>query len=274
VIETGAAPVRREASRGVRSASQARSRGGEGRTLRLLVVALAALVLFAALALAVRRGAVDRVDDAITWRVQTAAAGRLYRIGRALGVVGGGEVEVPLALAAALGLALAGRPRAALALLAALAAITAVEIVSKQFLLIDRAEAAGLLRAPPHAMPSRLLGLLPLVPEVGYPSGHLSRATLLLGMAAAWAWRVRAPIPRALALLPLLGLLALMALTRVALPYEHTPSDVVGGYLLGLAALAAALALGGLESASAGPRAADGQRAVRSGPAQAHSSRR
>jgi membrane-associated phospholipid phosphatase len=219
-------------------------------------VALASLVLFAGLALAVRRGALDRVDDALSWRVQSALAHPLYRLGRGLSVAGGPEVEVPLVLVAALGLVLAGRPRTALALVAAFVAVSVVELASKQFLLIGRAEVAGLLRAPPRSVPRHVLGLLPLVPEVGYPSGHLARATLLLGLLAASAWRIRAPLPRLLALLPPLGLLALMALTRVSLPNEHTPSDVVGGYLLGLAAMSAVLAVAEVEPAGASRRPA------------------
>jgi membrane-associated phospholipid phosphatase len=252
VIEIGSVSPGIEGPSSSRVALRARSRVVQGGTPRLLMIGLASLVLFAALALAVRRGAVDMVDDAITWRVQRAAAERLYRLGKVLSLAGGGAVEAPLVLAVSVGLMLAGRPRAALALLAALVGVTAIEVASKQLLMIDRTDAAGLLRAPPSAMPGYVLGLLPSVPEVGYPSGHMARATLLLGLAAAWAWRIRAPLPRVLILLPALGTLALMALTRLALPGEHTPSDVVGGYLLGLAFLSACLAVSSATSSASG----------------------
>ncbi len=93
------------------------------------------------------------------------------------------------------------------------------------------------------AVLKHLLGPTPLWEEVkgfgrNYPSGHVAYATALFGALALVTWRHR---QQAMTVV-LLALIPLMAITRV-LAASHLPSDTIGGFLCGVAWLAAVVAL-------------------------------
>lgn len=99
----------------------------------------------------------------------------------------------------------------------------------------------------PRPPGGELLGILGET-SFAYPSGHVTRTLVLLGLLA-WATgqgipaRQRPALPAMLALGVALGTL-LMGIARVT-SGEHWPSDVIGGALLGLCWLAAVVWLDG-----------------------------
>jgi undecaprenyl-diphosphatase len=72
-----------------------------------------------------------------------------------------------------------------------------------------------------------------------FPSGHVVRVTVLLGLITALLWQ-RAPAARLPLLVACTTLLLLLGYARVDVR-AHLPTDVLGGYLLGGACLALAL---------------------------------
>src|SRR5262249_43278865 len=129
------------------------------------------------------------------------------------------QVSILVVLVLVAALAMRGRWLAASLVIVAIATMTVLE---------------GLLRIRVEALPSRDLPELFLHPrghhlmDSSYPSGHVARVTLLLGIVAAL-------LP---ARLPLAGVMltgaagVLMGIQRVHM-HAHTGSDVVGGLLLG-----------------------------------------
>lgn len=75
-----------------------------------------------------------------------------------------------------------------------------------------------------------------------YPSGSAARGTFVLGLLIWAALRARIPVLSALAALALLLPMAALGFSLVIFNW-HWPVEVAGGYLLGLALLAAALAI-------------------------------
>ena len=137
-------------------------------------------------------------------------------------VLGNIEITGPLVLLLAGGLALRGDRILGGRLLAAFAATGLIEVLMKFFLpqvpLPDElSRSAG---SPNFELPY----------DYPYPSGHMLRAVILLG-AAALLWENR--VARVLAAILLIG----MAASRVYLGV-HWASDIIGGALLGTAALA------------------------------------
>ena len=126
-----------------------------------------------------------------------------------------------LTVALASGLYIRGRRSLALRFLLALAAITVVELALKLFLPVPPLPLEHL-----RAVGDEFIFTLPNP----YPSGHMMRTVFLAG-AVALLW------PRKEVLLGLGALLAAMAATRVYLGV-HWASDVAGGVLLAVAALA------------------------------------
>jgi undecaprenyl-diphosphatase len=106
----------------------------------------------------------------------------------------------------------------------------------------------------------------PLVPATGYsfPSGHTLNSTVAFGLAAVVVWRSPLrPVWRRIALVAGLAVPFLVGLSRIALGV-HYPSDVLAGWLAGLAFVA----LGAVLVARAGAVDRDhwpGRRSVRSG---------
>lgn len=98
-----------------------------------------------------------------------------------------------------------------------------------------------------HAMP----GITAVIRDAGnttvgltssFPSGTTARGAFVLGLLAWLCLTVEVPFVSELLVLALLGVAALLGFAVVLFAW-HLPSDVLGGYLLGFALLAAALAL-------------------------------
>lgn len=144
------------------------------------------------------------------------------RIGGLFSTLGGIEVTVPAFAALVVWLFFTNRRTLAVRLSAAMLVTSLVELAMKMWL-------------PQVPMPedaARVTGFSPVldVPySYPYPSGHMLRSMLLLG-AIFLLWRNR--LVRALVVAVLVG----MALSRVYLGV-HWASDVIGGFLLGLAGL-------------------------------------
>ncbi len=84
-----------------------------------------------------------------------------------------------------------------------------------------------------------------LAPAAGFafPSGHTLNSTATYGLVALYVWRSRlAPAARRVAVAILAAIPFLVGLSRIALGV-HYPSDVVGGWLAGLAVVAAVAAV-------------------------------
>jgi len=80
----------------------------------------------------------------------------------------------------------------------------------------------------------------PLIPEPGYsfPSGHTLNSTATYGLLAFVAWRARLPQAiRVTAIIVGVTVPVLVGLSRIALGV-HYPSDVLGGWLAGIAFVA------------------------------------
>jgi membrane-associated phospholipid phosphatase len=124
-------------------------------------------------------------------------------------------------------------------LLAVFVAVNLVELLMKQ-LILSPSPPAALVRGP-------RLGV-GLVTAGSFPSGHMARVAFLSG----WAACRRLPAGGVAGSAPLFGALVLaIGYSRVYLAH-HWSSDVVGGILLGGAALALLLAASGQRGEEAG----------------------
>jgi membrane-associated phospholipid phosphatase len=84
-------------------------------------------------------------------------------------------------------------------------------------------------------------GIDAFVTSASYPSGHTVRAVLMGGLiVAAFAWTGRGRAIRFVAVLAGVAFAAIMGLARIA-SGEHWPTDVIGGWLLGVAWLTISL---------------------------------
>lgn len=153
--------------------------------------------------------------------VQRPASPALDLLSEIVSSAGGIFLTAGLTVALAAGLYIRGRRSLALRFLVALAAITVVELALKIYLPVPPLPLEHL-----RAVGDEFIFTLPNP----YPSGHMMRTVFLAG-AVALLW------PRRAALLGLGTLLAAMAATRVYLGV-HWASDVAGGALLAIAALA------------------------------------
>lgn len=153
--------------------------------------------------------------------VQRPASSALDLLSEIISLAGNIFLTAGLTAALAAGLYIRGRRSLALRFLVALAAITVVELALKLFLPVPPLPLEHL-----RAVGDEFIFTFPNP----YPSGHMMRTVFLAG-AVALLWPGRAM------LLGLGTLLAAMAATRVYLGV-HWASDVAGGALLAIAALA------------------------------------
>ncbi|MGB3682028.1 MAG: phosphatase PAP2 family protein [Rubrobacteraceae bacterium] len=154
---------------------------------------------------------------------QARTSGFLDTVGGLFSTAGGIKFTVATLIIMLAVMSLGGRLVLAVRILIAFLAASAIEVAMKFWV-------------PVTPLPdefSRSAGYDPLVPVAypyPYPSGHMLRTTILLGVIFV-LWKNRAA--RALILLALIG----MSLSRVYMGV-HWASDVIGGILLGVAGLA------------------------------------
>lgn len=187
--------------------------------LGLLAIACAAGLLVLA-AVVSRQGSVGFDVPVITF---VAGLGVMPEAWRAVTDLGAGVVLVPVGIGLVLWLLLRGRPATALLVGAVLIAASLGSDVLKELVARPR---------PPGE---------PLVPVQGFsfPSGHAVNSTVAFGLVALLAWRSGLAL-RARRIVTALLVLApfLVGLSRIGLG-AHFPSDVVAGWLAGLAVVAA-----------------------------------
>jgi undecaprenyl-diphosphatase len=147
----------------------------------------------------------------------------LDALSRVLSALGAPELALILLLALTTGLYKSGRRRLARRLLLAFLVTGLVEYLLKQFLPVA-------LIPPGSTRMEDFASIVTVDYSYPYPSGHALRSTILLGSVYLLSGN---SILRAGVVLALLGLMA----SRIYLGV-HWPSDVVGGALLGAAAVA------------------------------------
>lgn len=185
-----------------------------------LWVSLAVFCVVSALA---GGGLAYKLDRATILSVQRLASPMLDRIGDFLSNIGDWEITGGLLLFLAVIMALRGSGRLAWRIVAAFLVASLVEFVLKMVLPVP----------PIPESLGRSAEFSPLIAvdySYPYPSGHLMRFTVLLGALHLWIGG------RITGTLAVFGVV-LMGVSRVYLGI-HWPSDVVGGTLLGIAAVA------------------------------------
>lgn len=185
------------------------------------VVFWVALAAFTLLSVAAGAGWTLGADTLLLRASQVPASGVLDIFSEAVSLAGGIFVTSGLLAALASLLYLRGRQTLAARLTAAFIAASLIEVVLKLYLPVPP--------LPLEYLRSSGEELLIKLPNP-YPSGHMMRSLFIAG-AVMLLWPVR-PVWMAAALL-----LMAMATTRVYLGV-HWASDVIGGALLGVAALA------------------------------------
>ncbi|MEP6693929.1 MAG: phosphatase PAP2 family protein [Chloroflexota bacterium] len=159
----------------------------------------------------VATGTLRQIDRALVDLVQSVRAPWLDVFASAVGILGQAEVAGGIALGVAVARLWRHRPDAWIPLL--LVAVAGVEIALKTLVAQP---------IPPKEL-SRTVELVPFAHVAfagAFPSGHVARTAFLAGVARVPSWLAVAAV-------------ALMMATRVYLA-EHWPSDVLGGFLLGV----------------------------------------
>ena len=184
-----------------------------------LVVWTIAFVFFSAVA---GTGATFWPDYNLIRLFQQAASAPLDTLGNALSLIGGWEFTSLLLVLLAAVMYRRGHRRIAIRVFVLFLVTALMEYLLKMYL-------------PVTPIPQSLgrsgefAPMLEIIYPYPYPSGHMLRSTILLGALYLWSGSRNVGIVAA-------ALLALMAATRIYLGV-HWPSDVVGGFLLGGAAL-------------------------------------
>jgi membrane-associated phospholipid phosphatase len=179
--------------------------------------------LFVTLSALAGAGLTRDLDLALIVAAQNLSSPVLDGIGTAFSTAGGLELTSLLVVGLATALFVGDRKRLSIRFLLAFLVASALEVFLKTFLPVPPVP-ERLVRAEDYAP------LIAAEPAFPYPSGHMLRATMLLG--AAWL------LTRNTLVLVACGVLLLgMSASRVYMGV-HWPSDVVGGALLGVLALA------------------------------------
>jgi undecaprenyl-diphosphatase len=162
----------------------------------------------------------------------------------------GGAVRAPIEIAFVLGAILSRRFRLALIVAVVIVAATLFTDLVKDYVARPR---------PPGEA---------LVPATGYsfPSGHALGSAVTYGLLALVAWRSRLPaVARRAAVVAGVTIPVLVGLSRVALGV-HYPTDVLGGWLAGVAFVALAAIVIGLTGAMERDRLGRAAAAPAAGP--------
>ncbi|CAN5830424.1 hypothetical protein BH20CHL5_BH20CHL5_10570 [soil metagenome] len=212
-----------------------------------LLVAAAALLACLGLGVLVSMDATRAFDDGVSAAILAGHSSTLARLAATWETIGDLVPWVLISWLAALALFVSGRRWAALWFFAAITADGAAALVKILFAL----------PRPPGGDLLDLWG----GPSYAYPSGHVARTVVLLGLLA---WVALREVPRlrrpfvapSIVLLVVVGV-ALMGIARIGAG-EHWPSDVLGAALLGVAWLALVMWLdrrvrGTPEAATAAP---------------------
>jgi undecaprenyl-diphosphatase len=206
----------------------------------LALLATACAVAFLVLAVVVsRQGFVGFDEPVIAFVTGLGISSEAWRAVTELG----GLVLLPIGAGLVIWLLLARRPVDALVVAVALIGATLFTDAVKD--LIARPRPPG-----PHLAPA---------PGYSFPSGHTLNSTATYGLVALYTWRSRLSLnARRAACAVLVAIPFLVGLSRIALGV-HYPSDVLGGWLAGMAVVF-------LVAAVTGPAATAGREAARAGP--------
>jgi undecaprenyl-diphosphatase len=209
------------------------------RSLAAALVGLAALgVAYTAYTQVVAAGLLDRIDLRLAVAMTAAWRPAVQPFAQAVAVLGGVEVTALATIGLAAYLWRHGfRPEAGALLVVPLAAL--METITKW--LLPHPPPLGFAHPDGPSLVTMWHGGT-LTFGGSYPSGHMMRTVLIYGLGAFVVRRLAAPgWTRTLAAPMAAVVIGLMALDRVYLGV-HWQSDVVGGLLLGGAALAGAIA--------------------------------
>jgi len=185
-------------------------------------VLLFSTAAFLACSVAAGAGLFRPLDVRILVLAQRESSVVMDKVGLVTSVVGGVEFVALAAVALAVGLFARGRRRLAWGLLVAFVVTGVIEVVFK--MVVPQAPVPG------DALHGPDPSLLDISTPYPYPSGHMLRSVLLLGVIYL-LW------PNRVGRIAVVAFLIASAAGRLYLG-THWPSDVLGGALLGIAGLA------------------------------------